>query len=76
MNNECLGIFQGQKFATANGEEFTVVDIVPKKRFAIVENLYDGKGVMDLGIMLEAIQTGTLVNIDEDISGSAVNGRG
>jgi hypothetical protein len=65
MRTELVGIFRGQSFATADGEEFTVVELDAKSGYAVVETLEDEQGIMDLGAMLEAIHKGVLVNIDE-----------
>ena len=66
MGNLTFVILRGQTFATAEGEEFTVVDLVPDNGYAVVENLQEQRGVMNLSEMLEAIQTGVLVNVDSE----------
>jgi hypothetical protein len=65
MHSGLLGIFRGQSFATADGEEFTVLDLDPTSGYAVIETLKDEQGVMDLGGMLEAIHNGVLVSLDE-----------
>lgn len=65
MRTELVGIFQGQRFATADGEEFTVMDLDTKSGYAVVETLEDEQGIMDLGAMLQAIHSGVLVNVDQ-----------
>lgn len=65
MRADLLGIFCGQTFATAGGDEFTVVDLDPKHGYAVIETLKEERGVLELGAMLQAIHDGVLVNVSE-----------
>jgi hypothetical protein len=64
MGTAVVGIFPGQTFATADGEELTVVELIPRIGYAVVETLEEKQGVVNLGDMLDAIQRGALVNVD------------
>ncbi len=74
MTNEILRIFRGEIYATADGEEFSVVDLDPRTGYALITNSDGREGVMGIDNMLHAIQSGALVNVegareDQDFDG-------
>ena len=66
MGNEILKIFHGETYATADGEEFSIMDLDSKSGYALIENSDGREGVMGIGNMLQAIQSGALVNVEEE----------
>lgn len=65
MDNEFVGIFRGQSFASARGAVITIVELIPETGYAIVKDLEQQKGVMRLNAIMDGIQSGALVNVDE-----------
>ena len=66
MGKEILKIFHGETYATADGEEFSIMDLDSKSGYALIENSDGREGVMGIGNMLQAIQSGALVNVEEE----------
>ena len=65
MHADFLGIFPGQTFATADGEEISVLDLDPKSGYAVIETSEHEQGVANLSGMLAAIENGLLVIVEE-----------
>ena len=66
MSNEITRIFCGQVYITADGEQFTVVDLNSERGYAVIENPECDRGVMALGDILEAVRTGQIICVDEE----------
>ena len=66
MNIKIPNIFQGQAYATTDGDVFTVMDLNLKSGQAVIEDQDDCQGVIDLDDLLQAIRNGKFILIEEE----------
>lgn len=66
MSIEIPNIFQGQTYTTADGDEFTVVDLNLQNGQVVVNDQDGRQGVMDLDDLLQGIRGGKLFLVDDD----------
>lgn len=66
MSTEIPSIFQNQTYVTADGNEFTVIDLNLQNGQVVIEDQDDRQGVMDLDDLLQAIRSGKFILVDDD----------
>jgi len=66
MRSELLRIFLGEIYATADGEEFSIIDLDAKTGYALIESSDGREGLMGIANMLSAIQGGGLVSVGDE----------